>query len=58
MRSRQAISGCCAFMQPSLDRQLALVSKHLACRDPVATEANVVRRICRGNVPDVTTEML
>lgn len=42
MRSRQAISGCCAFMHLSITRQLALVSKHLACREAVVTEANAV----------------
>lgn len=38
----QAISGCCGIHASVTQRQLALVSKHLACRVPVATETNVV----------------
>lgn len=42
MRSRQARSGFMQYVTRQLALQLALVSKHLACRVPVATETNVV----------------
>lgn len=58
MRSRRGDIGLLRIHASVTQRQLALVSKHLACRMPIATETNVVGGDMSWSLPKYYHEII